>query len=71
VQPPHKSYAEHQQWRKKFDQVRESVITAWLKQYDLRKTQYLAGHKYVSSTEDYKANVIDELQEDIRKFLPL
>ncbi|MGI8600072.1 MAG: hypothetical protein ACR2KB_12535 [Chitinophagaceae bacterium] len=56
---------------KKFDQVRESVITAWLKQYDLRKTQYLAGHKYVSSTEDYKANVIDELQEDIRKFLPL
>jgi len=47
------------------------VITAWLKQYDLRKTQYLAGHKYVSSTEDYKANVIDELQEDIRKFLPL
>jgi integrase/recombinase XerD len=56
---------------KNFDQVRASVITAWLKQYDLRKVQYLAGHKYVSSTEDYKANVIDELQDDVTKFHPL
>jgi site-specific recombinase XerD len=56
---------------KNFEQIRASVITAWLKQYDLRKVQYLAGHKYVSSTEDYKANVIDELQEDITKFHPL
>lgn len=56
---------------KNFDQIRASVITAWLKQYDLRKVQYLAGHKYVSSTEDYKANVIDELQDDITKFHPL
>ncbi len=56
---------------KNFDQVRASVITAWLKQYDLRKVQYLAGHKYVSSTEDYKANNIDELQDDITKFHPL
>lgn len=54
-----------------FDQIRASVITAWLKQYDIRKVQYLAGHKYVSSTEDYKANVIDELQEDIMKYHPL
>jgi site-specific recombinase XerD len=56
---------------KNFDQIRASVITAWLKQYDLRKVQYLAGHKYVSSTEGYKANVIDELQNDITKFHPL
>lgn len=56
---------------KNLDQIRASVITQWLKQYDLRKVQYLAGHKYVSSTENYKANVIDELQEDIRKFHPL
>ncbi len=46
-----------------FASVAASVITQWLKQYDLRKVQYLAGHKYVSSTEDYKANVIDELQQ--------
>jgi integrase/recombinase XerD len=56
---------------KNLDQIRASVITAWLRIYDLRKVQYLAGHKYVSSTEAYKANVIDELQDDIRKFHPL
>lgn len=56
---------------KNFDQIRASVITAWLKQYDLRKVQYLAGHKYVSSTEEYKANNIDELQDDITKYHPL
>lgn len=54
-----------------FDQIRASVITQWLKQYDLRKVQYLSGHKYVSSTEEYKANNIDELQDDITKFHPL
>jgi integrase/recombinase XerD len=56
---------------KNFEQIRASVITQWLKQYDLRKVQYLAGHKYVSSTEEYKANVIDELQDDIIKYHPL
>jgi site-specific recombinase XerD len=56
---------------KNLDQIRASVITQWLKQYDLRKVQYLAGHKFVSSTEDYKANVIDELQDDVTKFHPL
>ena len=55
---------------KNFDQIRASVITAWLKQYDLRKVQYLAGHKYVSSTEAYKANNIDELQDDVTKYHP-
>lgn len=56
---------------KNFDQIRASVITHWVKQYDLRKAQYLAGHKYVSSTEKYKANVIDQLQEDVIKYHPL
>ena len=56
---------------KNFEQIRTSVVTQWLKQYDLRKVQYLAGHKYVSSTEAYKENIIDELQDDITKFHPL
>jgi site-specific recombinase XerD len=56
---------------KNLDQIRASVITAWLRQYDLRKVQYLAGHKYVGSTEEYKANVIDELQDDVTKYHPL
>lgn len=56
---------------KNLDQIRASVITEWLRLFDLRKVQYLAGHKYVSSTEKYKANVIDELQADVLKFHPL
>jgi len=56
---------------KNFEQIRASVITQWLKQYDLRKVQYLSGHKYVSSTESYKANNIDELQDDVKKYHPL
>ena len=56
---------------KNFEQIRASVITQWVKQYDLRKAQYLDGHKYVGSTEKCKANNIDELQGDITKFHPL
>src|SRR5690606_5175912 len=29
-----------------FQQVRASVITHWLKQYNLREVQYMAGHRY-------------------------
>jgi integrase/recombinase XerD len=54
-----------------FDQIRASVITHWVKTYNLRKAQYMAGHRYVSSTEDYKQQVLDELQNDVKKFHPL
>jgi site-specific recombinase XerD len=56
---------------KNFDQIRASVITQWVKIYNLRKAQYMAGHRYVSSTEDYKQQVLDELQSDVKKFHPL
>ena len=55
---------------KNLDQLRASVIGHWLKQYNKRKVQYMAGHRYVSSTEAYEANNIDVLQEDIEKFYP-
>ena len=29
-------------------QIRQSVITEWLKEKDLRTVQYMAGHRYVS-----------------------
>lgn len=54
-----------------FKQVRTSVITHWLKQYNLREVQYRAGHRYVSSTEAYLVNQIDDLQHDIDKYHPL
>jgi site-specific recombinase XerD len=52
-------------------QIRSNVITNWLKLYNLRQVQYMAGHRYVSSTEDYLANIMDDLQEDITRFHPL
>ena len=53
-----------------FKQVRTSVITHWLKQYNLRQVQYMAGHRYVSSTESYLVNQTEDLQADIDEFHP-
>lgn len=56
---------------KSVNQLRTSVITAWLKSYNLREVQYMAGHRYVSSTENYLANDLEDLQEDINKYHPI
>ncbi|MFZ6053512.1 tyrosine-type recombinase/integrase [Halocola ammonii] len=52
-------------------QIRTSVITHWLKNHNLREVQYMAGHRFVSSTEAYLVNDLDDLQEDITKFHPI
>lgn len=52
-------------------QIRTSVITNWLKIHNLRKVQYMAGHRYISSTEAYQVNNIEELQDDIKKYHPI
>ena len=52
-------------------QVRASVITHWLKIYNIREVQYKIGHKYVSSTERYKTDKLESLQEQIEKYHPL
>lgn len=54
-----------------FKQIRTSVITHWLKHYNLRQVQYMAGHKYVSSTESYLHHQTEELQADIDRFHPI
>lgn len=53
-----------------FKQVRASVIMHWLKQFNLRQVQYMAGHRYVSSTESYLVNQTEDLQKDIDQFYP-
>jgi integrase/recombinase XerD len=53
-----------------FKQIRASVITNWLKTEGLRKTQYLAGHRFISSTESYLPNNLDNLIDDINKMHP-
>jgi integrase/recombinase XerD len=52
-------------------QLRASVITKWLKMYNLRKVQYMAGHRYISATESYKQNEMEGLAEEVNKFHPL
>jgi site-specific recombinase XerD len=51
-------------------QIRMSVITHWLKKHSLRETQYLAGHKYVSSTERYQTTNLDDLQQALKDHHP-
>lgn len=52
-------------------QIRQSVITEWLKEKDLRTVQYMAGHRYVSSTERYQESNLEELKEALNKHHPL
>jgi integrase/recombinase XerD len=51
-------------------QIRLSVITSWLKKHSLRETQYLAGHKYVSSTARYQTTNLDDLQQALKDHHP-
>lgn len=54
-----------------FKQVRASVIIGWLNLFNLREVQYMAGHRYVSSTEKYLLHQVEDLQADIDKFHPM
>jgi integrase/recombinase XerD len=52
-------------------QIRASVIVKWLKQYNLREVQYLAGHRYISSTEAYLQSEMEGMMEEIDRCHPL
>jgi len=52
-------------------QLRASVIVKWLKMYNLRKVQYLAGHRYISATEAYRQNEMEGLSEEVNQYHPL
>jgi site-specific recombinase XerD len=66
-----KTCGEQSRTIKDIKHIRTSVITNWLKIHNLRKVQYMAGHRYVSSTEAYQINNIEELQDDIKKYHPI
>lgn len=52
--------------------IRQSVITNLLKQHnDLRIVQSFAGHKYPSTTERYKQNDVEALQQQINLHHPI
>ncbi|MDH7448425.1 tyrosine-type recombinase/integrase [Aquimarina sp. 2201CG14-23] len=52
-------------------QIRASVITYWLSQYNIREVQYMAGHRYISSTERYLQDDLENLQEVIESLHPI
>lgn len=52
-------------------QIRASVITYWLSQYNIREVQYMAGHRYISSTERYVQDDLENLQEVIENLHPI
>lgn len=56
---------------KSVKQIRMSVITHWLEKFNIREVQYMAGHRYVSSTERYMLTSLDDLQNDLNEFHPL
>ncbi|WP_345259593.1 hypothetical protein [Marivirga lumbricoides] len=52
-------------------QFRASVNTLWLKQYNIREVQCMAGHMHIFSTESYLQNDMEGLKEEVQQFHPL
>ncbi len=52
-------------------QIRASVIAHWYKSNNTRQVQYMAGHRYVSSTERYRTDKLESLQEQLEKIHPI
>ncbi|CAM1340222.1 tyrosine-type recombinase/integrase [Tenacibaculum amylolyticum] len=52
-------------------QIRSSLIVNWLSKHNLRQVQYLAGHRYISSTEKYIQDDLENLHEIVNNFHPI
>ncbi|MPS72597.1 MAG: site-specific integrase [Chryseobacterium sp.] len=50
-------------------QIRNSRINAWLKQYNLREVQYKAGFRYLRSLEYFNQTELENLKQEIEKYL--
>jgi integrase/recombinase XerD len=50
--------------------IRASVILHWMKMYDKRQVQYMAGHKWISSTEHYEVQELTGLTDLLTKHHP-
>lgn len=51
-------------------QLRASMIIHWIKVHGKRQAQYMAGHKYISSTEKFELQEIDSLTDTLLKHHP-
>jgi site-specific recombinase XerD len=52
-------------------QLRAACITHWLQQHGLRNTQYLAGHRSITSTQKYQAANLQTLHNSLQQYHPL
>lgn len=52
-------------------QIRTSVIMNWLKTNNIRQVQYMAGHKSIRSTEQYRQQDLSDLSKQLELFHPL
>ncbi len=50
--------------------IRSSVIMYWLKQHNKRQVQYMAGHRYITSTEKYVSQQLDTLTDQLSHHHP-
>jgi integrase/recombinase XerD len=50
--------------------IRSSVILHWLQQHHKRQVQYMAGHKYIDSTERYEVQELVKLTEQVSRHHP-
>ncbi len=50
--------------------IRASVILNWLRQHNKRQVQYMAGHRYIDSTEKYAMQQMDTLTDALTKYHP-
>ncbi|MBC6427312.1 MAG: tyrosine-type recombinase/integrase [Ekhidna sp.] len=55
----------------RFNQIRQSRITLWIKQHGLRKTQYMGGFRRVDNVERYRQQDTEDLSQYVRKYHPL
>lgn len=58
-------------WFDNLQQVRDSVISLWTREHDLRTVQKMAGHRYVGSTERYERARLTRLQDALEACHPL
>jgi integrase/recombinase XerD len=50
--------------------IRASVILHWMKMYDKRQVQYMAGHRNISSTEHYQVQELTGLIDQLARHHP-
>lgn len=55
---------------KELQQLRNSRIALWLKQYNLRMVQYKSGYKRLLSLEQFKQDELESLKQAVAKYHP-